>query len=90
MHRYGHYAEGTGSVLKMADIDVRSILYCTCYPELTLFSERRAIAWGGCRCDWPIFSSFHCMMSVVLVVILAETPISERKFYQVLERAKQV
>ena len=23
LHRYGHYAEGTGSVLKMADIDVR-------------------------------------------------------------------
>ena len=26
MCRYGHYAEGTGSVLKMADIDVRCYL----------------------------------------------------------------
>lgn len=89
MHRYGHYAEGTGSVLKMADIDVRS--YCTCYPELTLFSERRAIAWGGCRYDWPFFfSSLHCMRPIVLELILAETHICQRKFYQLLERTKQV
>ena len=43
MHSYGHYAEGTGSVLKMANIDVSCLLGNICHriPFTSVLASRK-------------------------------------------------